>query len=185
MGVHSIISPERFHDHDPSPESDMWSFIVVFIYIYTGRYPFKAGFFARRPADFVRDMVCSLGPLPSEWAENKRESFEANWYRGAGSSDLPESEKTFQSQLREDLVELEKRRAAKGDHGGAVTEEIELKRRAEPHVLKIIGKVFRFKPEERITASGLLNDFDWKMLIRSIALTTDVPVNRPSIFSND
>lgn len=166
MGVQRFVSPERFHDHDPSPASDMWSFMVVFIFLYTGRYPFQGSFFSAVPADFVRDMVDSLGPLSSEWAEKKFGSFENEWYRGSGSSQFPRPEKTFQSQLRLDLTELEERAAAEGDHDGALARDIELKRRAEPHVLKTIDRAFRYDPQERITASELLHDFDWKMLMK-------------------
>lgn len=166
MGVQKFLSPDRFHGHDPSSGSDMWSFMVVFIYLYTGCYPFCGGFFSERPANFVRDMVSSLGPLPSEWAETKRPSFEPKWYREASSSDLPEPNKTFQCKLRHDLVGLEKRREAEGDNGGiALAKEIELKRRAEPHVLEVVNKVFRFRPQERIKASELLEDVDWRMLM--------------------
>lgn len=171
MGVQKFLSPDRFHGHDPSPGSDMWSFMVVFIYLYTGCYPFYGGFFSERPADFVRDMVSSLGPLPSQWAEIKRPSFESSWYTEASSSELPEQDRTFQCRLHRDLAELGKRHEAKGDDGGtALAKEIELKRRAEPHVLKVINKVFRFRPEERIKASELLEDVDWRMLMEIFAV---------------
>ncbi|KAJ0123960.1 hypothetical protein J7T55_012433 [Diaporthe amygdali] len=166
-GVQKFVSPERFHGHNPSPGSDMWSFMVVFIYLDTGRYPFNGRLFSETPAHLMMDMVSSLGPLPSEWAEKKLKSFQPKWYTGAGSSEFPEPNKTFQSRLRDDLVEVEKRGAAKGNDGViAAAEEIELKRRAEPHVLKIIDKVFCFKPQERVKASDLLDDFDWKMLMK-------------------
>ncbi|ROV91656.1 hypothetical protein VMCG_09223 [Cytospora schulzeri] len=44
QGVISFISPERFHNYDPSPESDMWSFMVVFFYLYTGFLRFTGGY---------------------------------------------------------------------------------------------------------------------------------------------
>lgn len=166
MGVQKFLSPDRFHGHDPSPGSDMWSFMVVFIYLYIGRYPFHAGMFSEKPSDFVRDVVSRLGPLPSEWAERKRPSFESEWYRGASSSEFPNRDKTLECQLDHDLAELEKRRAAKGDNGGtALAEEIKVKRKAKPHVLNVINKVFRFKPQERIKASELLEDVDWRKLM--------------------
>ncbi|KAK2601430.1 hypothetical protein N8I77_010879 [Diaporthe amygdali] len=166
-GVQKFVSPERFHGHNPSPGSDMWSFMVVFIYLYTGRYPFNGRLSSETPAHLMMDMVSSLGPLPSEWAEKKLKSFQLKWYTGAGSSEFLEPNKTFQSRLRDDLVEVEKRGAAKGNDGViAAAEEVELKRRAKPHVLKIIDKGFRFKPRERVKASDLLDDFDWKMLMK-------------------
>jgi serine/threonine protein kinase len=36
QGTPEYIAPERLHGHDPSPVSDMWSFMATFVYLYLG-----------------------------------------------------------------------------------------------------------------------------------------------------
>lgn len=36
QGTPEYIAPERFHGYNPTPESDMWSFMVIFVYLLSG-----------------------------------------------------------------------------------------------------------------------------------------------------
>lgn len=149
QGVMSFCSPERFYGQDPSPASDMWSFGLVFFYLYTGKVPSRG----RTAGDCLSDMVNGLGPLPAEWKGRFTEATQpdATWYDPHNRS-LPKKERTLEKIIRDDLRGLE----------GA---ERLIKLRTEKHVLAIIKKVFAYLPEHRPTASQLLQDPDFRKLL--------------------
>lgn len=59
QGIFAFVSPERCHERDPSPASDMWSFMVVFVYLYLESLPFSNS----------HDILKELGPFPAEWTK--------------------------------------------------------------------------------------------------------------------
>lgn len=79
-------APELFHNIEPSFASDMWSYMAVFLYLYTETTIFNGRGFAGRVGSVVKHM----GGLPSEWLGRyelyDKEEVEASWY-GQGSKD--------------------------------------------------------------------------------------------------
>lgn len=51
------------------------------------------------------------------------------------------------------------------ERANSAAQEAIVKEQAEPHVWKVLRSVFRHRPEERLTASQLLDDPDWKKLM--------------------
>lgn len=133
-------APELFHNFEPSFASDMWSYMVCFIYIYTLHPVFSGpGFSGKLDA-----MVEYIGQFPLEWKGRyigdpvgERD----DWY-GTSQHCPDRSFRTFIDQHRPDISELEK-----------------------GLVLSIISQVFRVGPEARVTASELLEDEDFKALM--------------------
>lgn len=70
QGTPAFIAPERFHDYDPSPASDLWSFMAVFVYLYLGTmaFPNDTSMSGRDPWAYLDSIRKNLGPLPAEWA---------------------------------------------------------------------------------------------------------------------
>ncbi|ROV86945.1 hypothetical protein VMCG_10774 [Cytospora schulzeri] len=164
QGVLPFISPERFHDYDPSPASDIWSFMVVFFYLYTGCLPFiipPSGY----GASCLDTMVKCLGPLPKSWAERKAKVYELSWY--GPSKEFPLKGRDFKSSTVE-MIESEALQLRNGGKKDAemVEKEIKFRMGVNKHAVEVINKVFRFLPEERPTASQLLEDYHFKELMR-------------------
>lgn len=134
-------APELFHDMEPSFASDMWSYMVVFLYLYAGNLPFALGPGFTGVLGSILDVV---GLLPQEWkglydAHDKANAKES-WY-GQGSQ--PKSMlSAFLDKHRPDITEGEK-----------------------ALVLSVIRQVFRPRPEDRVTASELLGNKDFKALM--------------------
>jgi serine/threonine protein kinase len=164
QGILAFLSPERFHDSDPSPASDMWSFMVVFVYLYLGRLPFSN----------LHGIVDDLGPLPAEWAKPKPK-YDTSWYESAENSSVPKC--IFATWLRENWQKevaatarrysgwVEDGNKQYAERANRAAQEAIVKEQAETHVLKVIRSVFRHQPEERLTASQLLEDPGWKKLM--------------------
>lgn len=134
-------APELFHDIEPSFASDMWSYMVVFLYLYAGYLPFALG-----PgfAGVLGSIVDVVGLLPQEWkglydAHDKANAKES-WY-GQGSQ-TKSMFNAFLDKHRPDITAGEK-----------------------ALVLSVIRQVFRPRPEDRVTASELLGNKDFKALM--------------------
>lgn len=133
-------APELFHDIEPSFASDMWSYMVVFLYLYTGHPVFTGRQFAGK----VGSIVELVGLLPLEWkgcydAFDKEESKES-WY-GQGSQSMSMFS-AFLDQHRPDISPNEKVLA-----------------------LSVIRQVFRTRPKDRVGASELLENKNFKALM--------------------
>lgn len=159
QGVMDSCSPERFHGQNPSPASDMWSFGVIFVYLYTGWPPFE-GCMSNTSMDCTSAMVDRLGPLPAEWKGHFIAEIQpdASWYDPRNKS-LPDQSETFEQLMIDDRDQdrewLPHNKAEKP-----------IKLKVEKHALAIIKKVFAYRPEHRPTASQLLQDPDFKELLQ-------------------
>lgn len=155
QGVLWFVAPECFHDYDPSPASDVWGFMVVFFYLYTRYLPFITS--PRGNGESCLDsMVGDLGSLPESWAERRCQTYNQSWYRP--SKEFPPDRMGFQS--------VTMRINEGGEDAGEVDNEVELRREVDKHAVELIHKVFRYLPEERPTTSQLLEDYDFKELMR-------------------
>lgn len=136
-----FCSPDRLHQKHPSLGCDMWSYMVIFSQLYLGCPPFGTIF----PAGIIEGIISSLGPLPEEWKGQYIDPEKAcDWWYDPHTEPDP----------KEDLALLIKERKPDVDE-----EEREL-------VLSIMKKVFRYRPEERMTASELLQDSEFRALMQ-------------------
>lgn len=135
-------APELFHNMEPSFASDIWSYMVLFLYLYTERLVFATG-----PgfAGVLNSIVDGVGLLPQEWKGHYQLHDKAKakelWY--SNGSPAKNKLSAFLDTRRPDINAAEK--AA---------------------VLSIIQQVFRPRPEDRVTAEGLLGNKDFKALMR-------------------
>lgn len=132
--------PELFHEgFDPTYGSDMWSFMCLFHLVITGHSAFIGGWY---PPGVLGSMADALGPLPSEWEglykwpKNYSDEKRRQWY---DQKRAPEASRSLESSVDRGRPEL------------AGSRERKL-------ILEVMRKGFRYKPEERITAQGLLKD---------------------------
>ncbi|ROV92999.1 hypothetical protein VMCG_09026 [Cytospora schulzeri] len=151
---------------------DMWSFMVVFIYLYLGKIAFpEVSGGGSDPMLPLARIIETLGPLPEEWSKPKPK-FAASSYE---SSKIPTAPKCIiKTWLREDwerdvprISKQYKELAKYGDERYAkiakrTAQEAKVKEQAESHALKVICSVFRHRPETRLTAAQLLENPDWK-----------------------
>lgn len=138
----NYCAPELFHDMEPSFASDIWSYMVLFLYLYTEESVFAIG-----PgfSGVLNSIVDKVGSLPLEWkghykAYDKAKS-KASWY-----GDEPPVKDMFGAFLdlhRPDIDSAEK-----------------------ALVLSLIQQVFCPRPEDRITAAGLLGSRTFEALMR-------------------
>ncbi|KAL2285961.1 hypothetical protein FJTKL_07219 [Diaporthe vaccinii] len=131
-------APELFHDFEPSFAGDMWSYMVVFLYLYT-EYPASPawGF-----AGNVDSIVERVGVLPLEWKGRyiNKGTVQESWYEDASQS--KDIFSALLDQHRPDISAKEKGLA-----------------------LSVIRQVFRMKPKDRVRASDLLGNGDFEALM--------------------
>ncbi|ROW06941.1 hypothetical protein VMCG_03986 [Cytospora schulzeri] len=173
QGTPAFIAPERFHDHDPTKASDLWSFMVVFVHLYLCEEAFPPRWMMSRkdPVTYLYSIRENLGPLPAEWATTK---YDREFY-APSPEDQPDK---FASRLYKDWQEaiptsipVYKERAQNGDPEAAATakrleQDMQVKKKAEPYALKVIHKIFRYQPRQRLTTEQLLVDPDWIQLMK-------------------
>lgn len=133
----TYCSPDRLHNKDPSFACDMWSYMCLCNYL---DYP---PFHTWRNGGVVTTMVEILGPLPEQW--------KGSYVNAEGSLDAWYDPNTT---LRRDSLSalIERRRPE--------TDPVE-----RQHVLSILKKGFSYSPEERWTATQLLQDTSFKGII--------------------
>ncbi|ROW02978.1 hypothetical protein VMCG_05719 [Cytospora schulzeri] len=153
QGVPSFCAPERFHGQWPSPASDMWSFGLIFFYLYTGKVPFQ-GIMSHTAGDILSAMVNRLGPLPEKWKGlyTTGTQPDASWYDPENNS-LPVPDRTLEKIIHD------------RQRPGSDEAERLLESKTEKHALAVFKKVFSYLPERRPTASQLLQDPDFKKLL--------------------
>lgn len=176
-GTPHFCAPERFHGHDPSPATDMWSFMVVFVYLYLGNdaFPCKDNINSSCLDELLSNFE-NLGPLPAEWSRLKWGSTLYAPSDDVEALDPPKSK--FASRLREnwekDVTSSLRTRsdmAKKNKDPEAariarrLEKELKVKKEAEPHALNVIHSIFRYEPGRRLTAEQLLTDPDWIKLM--------------------
>lgn len=134
-------APELFHNMQPSFASDIWSYMVLFLYLYTEKSVFAIG-----PgfSGALNSIVDRVGLLPLEWkghyeAYDKAKA-KASWY-GDGSP-VKDMFGAFLDMHRPDIDLAEK-----------------------ALVLSIIQQVFCPRPEDRITAMELLGSKSFEALM--------------------
>lgn len=187
-GAPGFIAPERCHGSDPSQASDLWGFTTVFVYLYLGSHPFPGGQ-GHVSGDTIRQLLNTrdhLGPLPARWATlgvdlgiSKKDK--KALYAPQGEMDLgdPPASK-FAGRLRDDWqkrVAARLNTARKDSADGKqlsnprsvewFEHELRAKEEAEPHALKVIHSIFRYQPEQRLSAERLLGDSDWLQLMKA------------------
>ncbi|KAI9158081.1 putative serine/threonine-protein kinase clkA [Paramyrothecium foliicola] len=142
-----FCAPERYHGFDPSFASDMWSYMCIFGFLYTGQPLFRGGDGDRA----MHDWATTLGPMPQHWKGHyklpgrdslpKRE-FLDHWY---GPSTQRNPDLSFAARIRQHRPEISDK-------------ELQL-------VLVVLAKVLCFEPSKRLSASKLLLDPDFKTLL--------------------
>ena len=124
-------APERFHKINPGFASDMWSYMCLFLDLYLGFVPWSSG----SHTSMFTKMVRTLGPLPKQWKGhyNSLGTSAKWWYDQRRRPD-----RTIESFIKRERPEVS---------------EVELN-----HIVSIMSKVFCYSPEDRPTATQLLQD---------------------------
>lgn len=137
--------PERFHRVGPSFAGDMWSYGCLLGWLYLDYSPIHG----HGAMTVIDNMVKRLGPLPAEWAGTLEWADELNelenmdsWYDQQWKPDEDDTLEAFAESVHPDLDEDERALA-----------------------LGVLRKVLVHRPEQRLTASGLLEDADFKSLM--------------------
>lgn len=182
-GATPYIAPERHHGYDPSPASDMWSFMIMFVYLYLGRHAFPGndGELTSNPTWQLCNIRDHLGPFPVEWATPEATKYKEQLYASQTEADVADPPASdFATRLSENWqkevagkVRWYSDYAARSDAGPRDVEavkrlekEYEAKKEAEPHALEVIHSIFRYMPERRLTAEQLLVDPHWVKLMQ-------------------
>ncbi|KAF5618706.1 CMGC kinase [Fusarium sp. NRRL 52700] len=135
-------APERVYDQDPSFATDMWSYMCIFAELYMGFalfYPYGGS-----NSSIVSCIVHSLGHLPTAW----KGAFNAGglendwWYEPDHELEPTASLEYKVARLRPDIS----------------AEEKDL-------VLSVLRKGLSYQPQDRLTASQLLEDTSFKALM--------------------
>lgn len=135
-------APELFRNIEPSFASDMWSHMAVFSYLYTEAEIFTGRGFASTVGSFVQH----VGRRPSEWKgccrPYDKEEVKASQYGQTSQVKDAHDLIAFLDQHRLDISASERALA-----------------------LSEVQKVFRPRPQDRLIASELLGDKDFKSLM--------------------
>jgi serine/threonine protein kinase len=133
-------APERFHNVNPSFASDMWSYMCLFSELYIGSTPWYVDSCAR----LMNCMVLVLGALPEQWKGNYKAfgPCDDSWY---DQRRTPHPKKSLETKIREEQPDVS---PAERDH-----------------VLSIMSKGFSYLPEDRPSATQLLQDPSFKAVM--------------------
>lgn len=134
-----FCSPDRLHGKHPSFACDMWSYMVIFAILCLGVAPFPTC----EKGGVVSSIVNCLGPLPEDWKGlyKPRDAFDF-WYN---QHTTPDPEFDIAVRLEKFCPDLD-----------AVEKEL---------LRSIMLKVFVYRPEERLTATQLLQDPSFRDLM--------------------
>lgn len=141
-----FCAPELFHGFAPSFSSDVWSYMVVFMCLYSGG--FHPPFTGIYPTHKMESIIQRLGPLPAHWkgrwdAPDHGQAIEDSWYDQDRKQEPIDTFSAYLDQHRPDISSVEK-----------------------THVISLIAKVFCHLPEDRLSASQLADDPDFKSLMQ-------------------
>jgi serine/threonine protein kinase len=134
-----IIShaPEQFHNVNPSCASDMWSYMCLFSELYLGFVPWKRNSYF----SMIDEMVKVLGPLPKQWKGCYNAyvttfgTIENSWYDQRRKPSGKDPLELIIKETRPEVSSVERN-----------------------HVLEIMSKVFCYSPDDRLSATQLLQD---------------------------
>ncbi|KAH7222609.1 kinase-like domain-containing protein [Fusarium redolens] len=134
------LKSERVRDQDPTFATDMWSYICIFAELYMG----YALFYGLGNSSIVSYIVHTLGLLPTTWRGTYKAGGADNdwWYDQGYKLDPSASLEAKVSRLRPDI--------------DAVEREL---------VLSMWRKGLSYQPQDRLTASQLLEDVSFKALM--------------------
>lgn len=135
-----FCSPERLHNKDPSPACDMWAYMLIFAELYNGLLPL----WTYSEGGIIADYLKCFGPLPEEWK---------GLYIHPGGLDS----RYDQNAEPDPEFELASRIIGYRPEFDAAEREL---------ACSIMRKVFRYRPEERLTAAQLLQDDSFKALMK-------------------
>jgi serine/threonine protein kinase len=133
-------APERFHNVNPSFASDMWIYMCLFTQLFLATSPYRHSNYA----SLMDYMVDSIGPMPEQWkghynAVGQCDDLWYDWER------KPTPLKTLELQIRR----------LRPDVGSA----------ERNHVLSVMSKGFSYLPEDRPSATQLLQDASFKAIL--------------------
>ncbi|GKZ72256.1 hypothetical protein AnigIFM50267_008618 [Aspergillus niger] len=124
------------------PACDMWSYMILFSELYLGIPPFSTLY----PGGILSAITKNLGPLPEEWKGLYVFSGGLDsWYDQSQGPD-PDSLEFLVSYHRPDADPTERQ-----------------------HLLTLMKKMFTYCPEERLTATQLLQDPSFKAIMNNYA----------------
>ncbi|KAL4874217.1 kinase-like domain-containing protein [Aspergillus karnatakaensis] len=145
------LSPERYHGFGPSFACDMWSYMAIFGALYIGETFFS--YALPRGTGGGGPMICThyrhFGPLPKEWKGlhqdllGRGDDGKYNWCYDQRLRPNPKA--MLDAKLRDSCPDAD-------------PAELEL-------VHRIMLKVFRYRPAERLNAFQLLHDPDFVALM--------------------
>lgn len=129
-------APERLHNTDPSPASEMWSHMCIFAELYIGTLPWSIY------GDVLPNMIRVLGPLPQIWYPYYHQPtiVDASWYDPRKQVEF--SLEAMIAQARPDVNSTER-----------------------AHVFSFMLKGFSFDPRGRLTAGQLLYDTSFQAVM--------------------
>ncbi|KAH7210002.1 kinase domain-containing protein [Fusarium oxysporum] len=138
-------APERVHDQDPTFATGMWSYMCIFAELYMG----YALLYGSGNSSIISCMVNALGPLPATWKGTYKAGGASNdwWYDQGYELDPTASLEAKVARLRPDIN----------------AEEKEL-------VLSVLRKGLSYQPQDRLSASQLLEDASFKVLMKIYGL---------------
>jgi serine/threonine protein kinase len=133
-------APERFHNVNPSFASDMWSYICLFTQLYLSITPWHH----TACVGLMNHMVNTLGPLPEQWKGHYKAigRCDDSWY---DQNRKPKLFRTLEAQIRKLRPDVDP------------TER--------NHVLSVMSKGFSYLPEDRPSATQLLQDASFKAVM--------------------
>ncbi|KAF4947504.1 hypothetical protein FGADI_10349 [Fusarium gaditjirri] len=133
-------APERVYDQDPTFATDMWSYMCIFAELYMG----YALFYGPGNSSIISCMVHALGPLPASWNGTYKAGGVSNdwWYDQHHELEPTALLEAKVGRLRPDID----------------VEEKEL-------VLSVLRKGLSYQPQDRLSASQLLEDASFKALM--------------------
>lgn len=126
----TFCAPERLHGVPQGPASDMWSYMCILAQLFLGYHPFTNTLF---PGWLIEHLPRVFGLLPAEWRGHfTNRGYAPDSSYGPSQSYTPQ----FQSIVAEADISTSKR----------------------SHLLSVLSRGFRYRPEERMTAAQLLED---------------------------
>lgn len=133
-------APERMHNHGPAFATDIWSYMCIFAQLYMGYNLFHGA----TSSLIVSSMIHTLGPFPTMWRGTYETGGACNdqWYD--------------EGYERVSSMALENRVARHRPDADPVEREL---------VLSVLRKGLSYLPENRLTASQLLEDNSFKALM--------------------
>ncbi|KAL4886033.1 kinase-like domain-containing protein [Aspergillus karnatakaensis] len=135
-----FCSPDRLHGMHPTFACDMWSYMTLFAMLYVGHRFFPTWC----TGGIISGYLMYFGPLPEDWKGRylPRGGARDDWYDQSEKSSVTDG---LDARLAYSRPEVD-------------TEEREL-------VKTIMLKVFHYRPQERPTATQLLQDADFNALM--------------------